>query len=502
VIARYGARVTSESVTVPAEESVTAAVTSAGSKRIAHGFAIQLACRVLGLLASTVSVSLTARYLGPDRYGQLTIAVVFIGTWASLADLGIGDVIVRRVTSGRGELEHLVRMNSGLSLVYSVPLVVLAVGSGLFVYRDAEVRTMLVVLSGQLLMLTLTARFDPVFVATIRFFAVAFSDVASRLATLVAVAWLVAVRADIVWFAVAQLIPPALQLLIQGAAASRSISLRPIFSWWETTDLLREALPVIGVVVLATVYWRCDGVVLSLVSSHAEVGVYALACTVALNTVIVSLFFQKATLSTATELFAGDVAEFARFMRRSVELMWFLAVPVAVIGGLLAGPLIGFFGDSAFVGRGTSALALLCVAAALRFVGTTLSQGLFACHQQGFLFRMSIAELGLIIGLNLALDGRFGAVGAGIAVVCTELSRMVIASWWLRRQCGYRPPVMFLLRLLAPTAASIVVALLVSDQHVLLRLTAAFAVYLAANMAVGPVTWSTFAALRRQRAVQ
>jgi O-antigen/teichoic acid export membrane protein len=492
VTAGYGARVAAE----PASEPVP---TSTAPKRIAHAFAVQVACRALGMLASVVSVSITARYLGPDRYGQLTIAVVFIGTWASLADLGIGDVIVRRVTSGRGELARLVRMNSGLSLMYGVPLAALAVGSGLLVYRDSDVRTMLVVLSGQLLMLTMTARFDPVFVATVRFFAVAFSDVASRLATLVAVAWLVVIRADIVWFAVAQLIPPALQLLIQGASASKDISLRPIFSWRETADLLREALPVIGVVVLATVYWRCDGVVLSLVSSHSEVGVYALACTVALNTVIVSQFFQKATLSTATQLFSCDVAEFARFMRRSVELMWFLAVPVAVIGGLLAGPLIGFFGDHAFVGRGTSALALLCVAAALRFVGSTLSQGLFACHQQGFLFRMSIAELGLIIGLNLALDGWLGAVGAGIAVVSTELSRMVVASWWLRRQCGYRTPVIFLLRLIAPTVASIAVVLLLSGQHVLVILTAAFAIYLAASMAVGPVKWSKFAALRRQR---
>ncbi len=488
----YGARVATE----PAEESLT---TSDAPKRMASAFAIQVICRVLGMLASVISVSMTARYLGPDHYGQLTIAVVFIGTWASLADLGIGVVIVRRVTSGRGELERLVRMNNGLSWVYCIPLVALAIGSGLLVYHDSGVRTMLAVLSGQLLMMTMTARLEPVFLATVRFFAVAFSDVVSRLATLTAVAWLVATRADIVWFAVAQLIPPALQLLIQGAAASRQIALRPIFSRRETADLLREALPVIGVVVLATVYWRCDGVILSLLSSHAEVGVYGLACTVAFNTVVVSLFFQRATLSTATELFSCDVAAFTRFVRRSVELMLFLAVPVAAIGGLLAGPLIGFFGDRAFVGRGTPVLALLCTAAALRFVGGILGQSLFACHHQGFLFRMSVAQVGIIVGLNVALDGRFGAVGAGVAVLCTELFGVLIASWWLRRQCDYRTPVMFLLRLLGPTAASAAVALLLAGQHVLVMCAAAAAAYLAANMAIGPVTWSTLAAIRDRR---
>ena len=90
--------------------------------QIAHAVSIQLVCRVLGMLASVFSVAMTARYLGPGRYGQLTIAIAFIGMWTSLADLGIGTVIVRRVTSGRGDLERLVRVNSGLSLVYCVPL--------------------------------------------------------------------------------------------------------------------------------------------------------------------------------------------------------------------------------------------------------------------------------------------------------------------------------------------------------------------------------------------
>src|SRR5271163_525998 len=170
--------------------------------RIAHAFSIQLICRALGMLASVFSVAMTARYLGPGRYGQLTIAFVFIGLWASLADLGVGTVIVRRVTSGRGDLERLVRVNSGLALVYCVPLAALAAGSGLLIYRDSDVRVMLVVLSGWLLMLTMTTRFEPVFLTTVRFAAVAISEVASRLGTLAMVACLVTARADVIWFAV------------------------------------------------------------------------------------------------------------------------------------------------------------------------------------------------------------------------------------------------------------------------------------------------------------
>lgn len=482
-----------------ATEPAAAIDPSVPQTRIAQAFSIQLICRVLGMLASVVSVAMTARYLGPGRYGQLIIAVAFIGMWNSLADLGISTVIVRRVTAGRDQLERLVRVNSGLALVYCVPLAVLAAGSGLLVYRDADVRVMLAVLSAQLLMLTMTTRFEPVFLATVRFSAVAISDVASRLATLTMVACLVATQANVIWFAVAQLIPPAVQLLIQGTAASRHVSLRPIFSLRESADLLRESLALMGVTVIAVLYWRTDGVILSLVNTHSEVGVYGLAYSIAGNTAIVATFFLKSTLSTATELFSRDVTAFAGFLRRSVELMCFVAVPIAGVGAVLAGPLIGLFGDHAFVGRGTPTLALLFVAAALRFVTATLSQGLFACHHQRFLFQLAIATLVVNVTLNFALDGRFGAVGAGVALVCTELFGAVIASWWLRRRCGYRTPTPFLLRTLAPTAASVVVVLLLSGQHVIQIVVAGAVAYLGTSMAIGPVKWSTLAALRRKR---
>jgi O-antigen/teichoic acid export membrane protein len=476
-------------------ESVAVA-SSVPRERMARAFSIQLICRALGMLASVVSVAMTARYLGPGRYGQLTVAVVFIGMWTSLVDLGMASVIVRRVTSGRGELERLVRVNSGLALVYCVPLAALAVVSGLLIYRDSDVRVMLVVLSGGLLMISMTTRFDPVFLTTVRFSAVAISDVAGRLATLTIVACLVAARADVIWFAVAQLIPPALQLLIQGTAAARHISLRPVFALREAADLVRESLPLMVFALIGVVYWRADGVILSLLSTHSEVGVYGLAGMIAHTTGMVAALFLRSTLSTATELFSRDITAFAGFLRRSVELMCFVAVPVAVVGALLARPLIELFGDKAFVTRGAPTLALLFLAAGLQFVGVTLGQGLFACGQQRFLVQSGLFELAVNVVLNLALGRRFGAVGAAGALVCTELCGVMLASWWLHRRCGYRTPVMFLLRVLVPTAASVAVVVLLSGQHVVLAVTAAAVTYLVVSMAIGPVKWSTLASMR------
>jgi O-antigen/teichoic acid export membrane protein len=177
--------------------------------------------------------------------------------------------------------------------------------------------------------------------------------------------------------------------------------------------------------------------------------------------------------------------------------MCFLGVPVAVVGGMLAGPLIALLGDEQFVERGAPTLALLFVAVALRFVTGTLSQGLFACHHQRFLFRLSVATLAVNIVLNVLLAARFGAAGAAAALVCTEVLGLVFASWRLRRQCGYRNPVAFLLRLLGPVSVSIAAVFVLSGQHVLVAGLGAVMAYLVANVAIGPVTPSKLSALRR-----
>nr|CRL69245.1 colanic acid exporter [Mycolicibacterium komanii] len=469
--------------------------------RIAHAFSIQLICRVLGLLASMFSVAMTARYLGPEFYGQLSIAVVFIAMWTSLAHLGLATVIVRRVTSGRGDLERLVRVNSGMALIYCVPLAAVAAVSGLLVYDERNVQVMLVVLSGGLLLQTMVTRFEPVFLATVRFTAVAISDVAGRVGTLITVACLVAMHADLIWFAVAQLVPPLLQLLIQGYAAMRHVSVRPVFARREALDLLRESLPLTAFLVAGLLYSNVDGVILSLLSSDFEVGVYRLAFTIAWSTIAVPLVFHSSTLATATGLFARSIDAFAGFLRRSVEVMAFVALPISVIGVLLAEPLIALFGDVAFVDRGTPTLALLFVAAGMRFISSTLGQGLIASHQQRVLLWLTLATLALNIGINIALASRFGAVGAGVSLVCTEVFHMTISTWRLRRRCGYRTPLLFLLRLLIPTGASAAVVLALSGLHVVVILTGAAAVYLAVSALVGPLRWSDLASFRGKQAI-
>jgi O-antigen/teichoic acid export membrane protein len=454
---------------------------------MAHNFTQQVVFRALGMIASVLTVSATTRYLGPSSYGALTTAVMFVALWTSLTELGIGQVVVRRVMSGKGELERLIRVNVGMSTMYCLPLFALTAISGALIYgSDSDIVEMVMIVAGGLILTTMTSCFGPIFLVTVRFGAVALSDLLSRVGSLGATLVLIHFGAGTVWFAVVMLVPPSIVLLIQGVAAARITNWRPVFALGESWELLREGLPLTAMLIVGVLYWRVDGVILSLLGTTEQVGVYGLAYTLTFTLTALSAFFLSSTLSAMVHTFAQNRDEFIRFTARSVESMLFAGAPIAVVGAILANQIVELVGSDEFVSHGGPTVALLSVAVALTFLTGVLSQALFAAHDQSFLVRLSLVNLILNIVLNIVLVPFYGAVGSGLALVATEVSGLVFASWRLSRLVPYRTPWVFLLRLLVPLAACAASAESMRDLPVLLTLGVTVVVYLLVNLAVGP----------------
>lgn len=461
----------------------------ASSGRIARAFGLQMVARVVGLMASIFTMALTSRHLGLTSYGHLQTAIAFVGLWTSFTELGIGSVIVRRVTSGVDDLAHLVRVSIGLSLAYCVPLgaLTLFMGWGIYADQGTEVIAMIAIVSTSLVLTTLSSCFQPIFMTNVRFGAVAASDVLGRVFSLAGTVWLISIDAPLVWFAAVQVIPPLIALVIQAVAARRLVDVTPIFSASESWHLVRESLPQTGVLIIAALYWRSDAFLLSILSTPQQLGGYSLAYGIAFNATVISTVYLASALSTMTNLWATDRDEFARFTVRSMQAMLFLGAPMVVIGVILSSGLIHLISDDEFVQIGGIALGLLFIAVAIRFVNAVLSQALFAAHDQVFLLRLNVVNLIGNIVLNLILIPPFGAAGASVALIASETVGLLVATWRLTRRSPYRTPWRFCLHLTVPLAATAAVCVLLRDQPVLLTALLAGVVYLVVNAVLGPV---------------
>ena len=468
---------------------------------IARAFSQQLIFRATGMAATIATVTVTTRYLGPSSYGTLTTALVFVGLWTSLTELGTGSVIVRLVNSSNGSLERLVRTNVGVSIVYAIPLFAIATFSGYLVYRsNTEITQMIVIISVSLILTALSSCFQPVFAATLRFGAVAAGDLFSKLASLALTVILVSQQAGLLWFALVQLVPPLLVLLVQGFAAFQIVDCRPTFSWRESRALLVISFPQTVVLTIGFLYFRVDGVILSLVSSADEVGMYGLAYALAYSVSVIPIFFSSSTLSAMTHLHSASVARFGEFISRCTEAMLFLGVPIAIIGVTFARPIVEAIGSSEYVDRGAPTFALLISAAAIAFVAGVTTQALFSAHDQKVLMQIEAVVLLCNIALNVALAPRFGALAAGIVMVSTECLKLVLSVWRLRTITSYRLPRRFALRLLLPVAITTATAIFLVRYNAFISIPVVCAVYLMSNLLAGPMTLREVRSLRLDHA--
>jgi O-antigen/teichoic acid export membrane protein len=429
------------------------------------------------LLVSLFTISISTTYLGLEGYGLLTATIVFIGLFESFTELGIAEVIVRRVTQGHGDLRRLSGINLGFSIVLGPLVAVTSVVLGLVVYRDnPQLQLAIAIVSLGLVFTTLATCANPVFQTRVQFGAKATADLLSRVLALGGTIVVAHLDAGFLAMAAVQVVHPLIRMVISLVAAGRMERWVTRFDVRESISLVRESLPLTAMIVVGVLYYRADGLILSVLSTPAQTAVYGLALAIAGNLSVLPQVFAKTSMSTLAERRADPVA-FESAVQVSYRIMLVFLLPVAVLGWPLAAGAIDLVSTPDFVEQGTLTLQLFLVGAAIGFLNPLLATALFSAGRQGFLVRMALVTLALNIALNLALVPRFGAAGTAATLIASQLVGVGASTYVLYRE-GVRPPALRdLARILPGLGLALAALLLLADVPFLVRALVAGLVY-------------------------
>jgi O-antigen/teichoic acid export membrane protein len=405
--------------------------------------------RVTALPLAIVTLGIATQYLGEHGYGVMTTAIVFIGLFETLTSQGIGTVIVRRVSGRAGaSLNRLIGLDLTFSLVYAVPLALTAGAVGVLTYSDPEIQAALLVLAAGLVCNAIASCFDAVFDVKVRYGPVATAEFFARVATLgsaAAVSW---TDSGLLAMCAVQILPQLIKMVVTGLAAHRLTPLRPVFHVDDTINLVKESIPFTLIMLIGVIYWRVDGVLLSLLAGTREVAAYGIAVQLAFTLNMLPQVFSRTALSTINEGYATDPERFRRAVASGYRFLLLFATPVAVLGIPLAERLVTAVGTDEFASGATPVLRLFFIACAISFLTSIISDAMVAAHQQRFLTTLSAVNLVVNITLNIILIPHFGAVGCGIALIVTELSGVLFTQFRLKK-IGVDPlPVKYMLRLI------------------------------------------------------
>jgi O-antigen/teichoic acid export membrane protein len=455
---------------------------------VLRGTSVQLAGRAIGLALSLVTVTVTVRYLGASGYGELVTVVAFAGLFETFADLGVGTVIVRRVTGGAGSLERLIGLNLGMSLIYAAPLWLVTAAAGLVVYAGRPaIQLGVAIVAVGLIFRVISTSFVPIYWIAVRWGAMTAAEVVSRAAALALTVVAIQSDAGVVSLMGVQVVPPLLTLILMVVISRRRGRFRPLFGMREALSLFREAVPLAGVQLVGILYYRADGVLLSVLSSTAELGAYGLGYRLAGNAAIIATVFADSAFSTMTRAWAKSTAAFNNVVSRSMDFILLCTAGLMIFGIALGPDLLRLIAPDEFAPSAATVIQLLFAAIAVGYINTLLSQALIAAHQQRYLLVASPTALVFNIALNLILIPAHGAVGAAVALASTEVVSAIAGGIWLRSVTGGPIPARFMMRLLLPITVTIATLLVAGNAPLLVQLVVLSVTYPASVFLTGLV---------------
>lgn len=371
-------------------------------------------------LALTFLVTiLVARYLGPERYGVLAYALSLTSVFAIAGHMGLVGLVVRELVKqpeNRGETlgTTFALKLWGFSMGY-----ILLFAYVLLFESPGTVEFFLILILGLSLFFKSFTVIDAWFKSRVqaKYIAIAGSS-AAVLAGLLKVS-LVFGEASLIMIGVAYLLQSAF-LMCGLLMLYRLTADVPLSSWKfqfnQAKMLVVRGAPVFLASVFATIYLKVDKIMLRWLVDASEVGIYTVAATLSevwyfLPTAIVASLFPR-----LIHLKESNPKRYRLRLQQLFDLLFMLALAVAVALTFLAEPIISSFFGSQYA-KSSGILSIHIWAGIFIFMRAALSKWILI--EDALVFSLITQGSGALfnVALNFLLIPAFGGTGAAWATL-------------------------------------------------------------------------------------
>lgn len=198
---------------------------------------------------------------------------------------------------------------------------------------------------------------------------------------------------------------------------------------------------------LCSMYTTFNIAYLGFVTNTTEVGYYSSATK--LFNILLAFFTAFTTVALprlSVYIGHGNFEEYRSLLKKSMTILASFSVPVIVFCEVCAPGIIRILAGSGFEGGILPMRIVLPLVFIVGYEQVLIVQGLMPLKKDGPILINSC--IGCIVGisLNILLISRFGAVGAAIVWLCSEVAVLISAQTFMNKYAGIRFPIMTMVK--------------------------------------------------------
>jgi O-antigen/teichoic acid export membrane protein len=288
----------------------------------------------------------------------------------------------------------------------------------------------------------------------------------------------------------------AAEVTAEARGSLRSTSKR--LDWSLQRYMLRESGPLMINHLLATVFWRISQLVLRAAVNPAAVGIFSAGIKYVDGLNVIPAYFTAAIFPLMSRYAQSGSEAFVKAYRLALQLLFIVALPIAVFFTFEATTLIRILGGAAYLPESAIVLRVMIWSIPIGFINSVTQYALIAVNQQRYLTRAFVVGVAFTAISNWLLVPRFGAVAAAALLIPAELSLFIPFARAVHRYIAPMPWVGLLGRPLLATAVNLAIVwgLERAGLPTMVAVAAGFTAYVAVLFILGAFRGDEFAVLR------
>ncbi len=413
-------------------------------KRVAKNSLLPMGLQLLNRVIDFAFAMLMLRILAPEMAGRYTFAVSFIGYFDILVRFGLGTLLTREVSKDRqqgNQYLSIVTILRGMLWLTSLPLMTIVVlVYAFFGNMTPDIVAAIALFAVGLIFSSLADGFSAVFYAYEKMeYPAAIATVTTI--TRVSLGVLVLLLGwGFVGLAAVSIVANVVSATILGALMSRHC-LRPHLEWDPEKGrwMMGTSFPLMINLLLATVFFRIDVLLLKPMKGDTVVGYYGAAYKYIDGLGIIPAYFTQAIFPLMSRYAASARDSLMRAYVLSLRLLLIVALPIAAGTPFIAEGLILVLGGGDYLPDSMIALQLIIWFLPFSFINSVTQYVLIAIDQQRFLTRAFLIGVIFNVVANLLVIPAFSYKGAAVITILSELVLLVPFYYAVRKHLGSLP---------------------------------------------------------------
>ncbi len=447
------------------------------AKKVTSNTVYQLAGKAVSTVLGLIAVAIMTRYLGREGFGGYATIIAFLQFFGIIVDFGLTIITVQMISEPGADEKKIasniftLRFFSAIIFLGLAPLVVL------FFPYSPLIKIGVLVTTLSFLFIALHQVLVGIFQKHLQMGKVALAEIIGRVALVLGIVLAVFLDSGLLGVMAAVVAGSFFNWLMTFIFSRKLIKISWAFDFSLWKEIIRRSWPIGISIMFNLIYLKADTLILSLVRTQEEVGLYGASYRVVDVFTMIPIMIVGVVLPSLTYYWAERNREkFREVMQLAFNGLSILAMPVLVGTLFLATPVMVFIAGEDFAPSG-AILKILIFGVTAIFFGQFFGHLVVALHKQkqmvwGYIITAILTLIGYLIFIP-----RYSYYGAAAMTVFSEVLICLLTFLMVYSTSRVLPSLKILFKALAASLVMGASIYVLRELHILILIAMAVFIY-------------------------